>query len=234
MLLPIEVRLRQVGEWSGQFVPAIGAAIYIIALYLFYFQRVSNLLRTRRACDRSFPLEPGDDPAQLRRETSRLMVFLLPVTFILISAVTYDPAALAGVLSRLFFVRRAVVDGLVLHPHTGAKVRCIARVITSDQPGNLLSWLRYLWPVLGLILLVGLAVLAIAGLCLYRGAVRHSSDGFDVAAGGDHPVSPAYRALVFAGRAAPGVSAMRWNVIARCARHAMPARRRIPRLPKTR
>ena len=160
-LLPIEVRLKDVVEWSGQFVPAIGAAIYIIALYLFYFNVFRIFCEPGGLAIVHFGWNP-EATLKLRRETRRLMVAVLPTTFVLISAVTYDPAALAGVLSRLFFVlvllSLAWFFTRILAPKSG-----VLRDFYVSRPNNPLTWLRYLWPALGLILPLGLAILATLG-----------------------------------------------------------------------
>lgn len=159
--LDVETHILQTGEWTGQFVPAIGAAFYRIALYTFYF--VAFLIY----CD------PGGlavnhfgwnraTAKRLRRETRRLMWIFLPAAFLLVVSVTYDPAALAGGFSRLCFVIIMVAlawfFARILSPHHGVTRYDFAA--TRDNPMVLL---RYLWVALGFALPVVLAILATAG-----------------------------------------------------------------------
>jgi potassium efflux system protein len=161
VLAALDIDLDQTAAWSGQFVPAIGAAFYKIALYLFYF------VAFRIFC------EPGglavthfgwnlEETQQLRRETRRLMSVFLPSAFVLVAAVSYDPAALAGGLSRLFFVivllSLAWFFGRILAPRSG-----VLRGYYAARAGSPQAWFRYLWLALGLTLPVMLAVLAILG-----------------------------------------------------------------------
>jgi len=99
---------------------------------------------------------------KLRYQTRRLMSVFLPTGFLLIASVAYDPAALAGGLSRLLFVivmmALAWFFGRILTPASGA-----LREFYSANPGNPLTWFRYLWLALGLTLPVLLGVLAAAG-----------------------------------------------------------------------
>ena len=147
--------------WTGQFVPAIGAAFAGIAIYAFYF------IAFRIFC------EPGGLAAahfgwssssteQLRHQTRRLMTVFLPVGFMLIASTTYDPAALAGGLSRLLFIivlaALAWFFGQVLRPGTGA-----LSTYYATSPKSLLTWFRYVWVFLGLVLPIVLAVLATVG-----------------------------------------------------------------------
>ena len=160
-LIAFDFKLNQPVEWYGQFVPAIGAALYKIALYLFYFNAFRIFCERDGLAIVHFGWSP-EPTLQLRRETLRLMVVFLPTTFVLIAAVTYDPAALAGGASRLFFVvvliSLAWYFGRILGPKSG-----VLRDFYVARPGNPLTWLRYLWLALGLALPVGLALLAIMG-----------------------------------------------------------------------
>ena len=159
--LDIEIQIYPAAEWSGEFVPAIGAAFYEIALYTFYF------VAFRVFCERcglavthfGWSLATTE---QLRHETRRLMWIFIPAVFLLVAAITYDPAALAGGLSRLcFFIVMAALAwffGRILSPHSGPM-----RDFYIANPGNLLTWFRYLWVGLGLALPIILAVLAAVG-----------------------------------------------------------------------
>ncbi len=147
--------------WTGQFVPAIGAAFSGIAIYVFYF------IAFRIFC------EPGGLAAvhfgwssssteQLRYQTRRLMTVFLPVGFMLIAATTYDPAELAGGLSRLLFIivlaALAWFFGQVLRPGSGT-----LSTYYATKPKSLLTWFRYVWVLLGLVLPIVLALLAAVG-----------------------------------------------------------------------
>ena len=159
--LNLEDSADQSAAWTGQFVPAIGAGFYGIALYAFYF------IAFRIFC------EPGglavahfgwssSTTERLRYQTRRLMIVFLPVGFMLIASTTYDPAALAGGLSRLLFVivlgALAWFFGQVLSPGRGAFSEYYA-----TRPRSILTWFRYVWVFLGLVLPLILAVLATVG-----------------------------------------------------------------------
>ncbi len=159
--IDFETHLYLSEVWTGQFVPAIGAALDKIALYVFYF--VAFRIFT----------EPGglavvhlgwsaETAARLRRETRRLMAVLLPSVFFLIASISYDPAELAGGLSRLFFIvvmfSLAWFFGRILAPRRG-----VLRDFYLHNPGNPLTWLRFLWVALALTLPLMLAVLATMG-----------------------------------------------------------------------
>jgi len=161
VLVALDIELNQLAGWSGQFVPAIGAAFYKNALYLFYF--IAFLIYCER--DGLAVNHFGwsrDMTAQLRRQTRRLMTMFLPSTFILIAAVSYDPAALAGGLSRLFFVivllSLSWYFGRILAPRSG-----VLRGYYVANPGSPLTWFRYVWLSLGLVLPLTLALLAVFG-----------------------------------------------------------------------
>jgi potassium efflux system protein len=147
--------------WTGEFVPAIGAALQKIAIYFFYFSAFRIFCEARGLAIVHFNWN-AETTLQLRRETYRLVVVFMPAVFILISAVTYDPAAFAGGLSRVFFVvvllSLAWYFGRILAPKSG-----VLRELYASRPGSPVSWLRYLWLALGLLLPLSLALLAIAG-----------------------------------------------------------------------
>jgi len=159
--LNLESSADRTVAWSGQFVPAIGAGFSGIALYAFYF------IAFRIFC------EPGglavahfgwstSSTEQLRYHIRRLMVVFLPTAFMLIASITYDPAALAGGLSRLFFIIVLAAltwfFGQVLRPGRGALSEYYAA-----KPRSLLTWFRYVWLFFGLVLPIVLAVLAVVG-----------------------------------------------------------------------
>jgi len=159
--LNLESSADQTVTWTGQFVPAIGAGFSGIALYAFYF------IAFRVYC------EPGglavahfgwseSSAERLRYQTRRLMIFFLPTAFMLIASITYDPAALAGGLSRLFFIivmaALAWFFGRILGPREG-----VLSEFYAANPGNPLAWFRYVWVLLGLTVPAMLAVLAVVG-----------------------------------------------------------------------
>ncbi|TNF89890.1 MAG: mechanosensitive ion channel, partial [Gammaproteobacteria bacterium] len=159
--LDLETHIYQSPVWTGQFVPAIGAAFDQLALYVFYF------IAFRIFCERKglAVVHLGWNPEnteKLRKEIRRLMAVFLPTVFILIAAITYDPAALAGGLSRLFFI--IVMAALawffvsILAPRTG-----VLKDYYLHNPGNPLTWFRFLWVGLALLLPMMLAVLATMG-----------------------------------------------------------------------
>lgn len=159
--LDIETHIYQTADWSGQFVPAIGAAFYAIALYTFYFVAFRIFCEPKGLAVVHFSWDPVTS-AQLRNETKRLLSVFLPAAFILITSVTYDPAALAGGLSRLAFfivlIALAWFFGRILAPRYG-----VMRHYYAENPQNPLTWFRYLWIAVGLLLPVMLAVLATVG-----------------------------------------------------------------------
>ena len=145
--LDLEAALQQSGEWSGQFVPAIGDAFSDLAPYAFYFFAFREFCDDKGFAVTHFKWDLSAT-SQLRDETRRLMLVFLPVIFLLIASTTYDPAALAGGLSRLFFViamlALAWFFGRILTPKNG-----VMREFYSANPTNPLSWFRYLWVLLG-------------------------------------------------------------------------------------
>jgi len=154
-------QVRQDGSWTGQFVPAIGDAFLETALYLFYFVAFRIFCAPVGLAVVHFRWEQSV-ARQLRRETRRLMSVFMPTVFVLIASITYDPAALSGGLSRLFFlivmVSLAWFFGRILGPRRGA-----LGDFYRSNPGNPITWLRYLWLALGLALPVSLAALATMG-----------------------------------------------------------------------
>ncbi len=157
----LETHIYQTGEWTGQFVPAIGVAFYRIALYTFYFVAFRIFCEPGGLAVTHFGWNPAT-AKRLRHETRRLMWIFLPAVFLLVTSVTYDPAALAGGLSRLCFVivmaALAWFFGRILSPHRG--VAGNDHAAKRDNPWVLL---RYLLVALGFALPVMLALLAIAG-----------------------------------------------------------------------
>jgi potassium efflux system protein len=160
-LVGLNIEINHLASWSGQFVPAIGAALYKNALYLFYFIAFRIFCEPCGLAVSHFGWSP-QVAVQLRRETRRLMIVFLPSTFILIAAVSYDPAALAGGLSRLFFVIVLLSLGWffsrIMAPRSG-----VWRRFYADHPDSPLTWPRYLWVALAVILPTLLAGLTIFG-----------------------------------------------------------------------
>ena len=153
--------LEGVVDWTGQFVPSVGDAIYDIALYTFYFVAFRVFCERSGLAVRHFNWSLRSTML-LRRETRRLMLIFLPATFLLIAIVNYHAAALGGAFSRLLIciitIGLAWFFGRILSPANGA-----LRDFYLSGRRNLLTWLRYLWLALGLLLPVSLAVLATAG-----------------------------------------------------------------------
>lgn len=161
VLAALDIELDRSVAWSGQFVPAIGAAFYKIALYLFYFVAFRIFCEPGGLAITHFRWNPAET-RQLRKETRRLMSVFLPSAFVLIAAVSFDPAALAGGLSRLFFVvvllSLAWFFGRILAPKSG-----VLREFYAVRAGSPLTWFRYLWLALGLLLPIMLAILTVLG-----------------------------------------------------------------------
>jgi potassium efflux system protein len=159
--LDIETHIYQSAEWTGQFVPAIGVALYRMALYTFYFGAFLIFCETGGLAVTHFGWNPAT-AKRLRHEVRRLMWIFLPAAFLLVVSITYDPAALAGGFSRLCFVivmaALAWFFARALSPHHGVKRNDYAA--RRDKPAVLL---RYVWVALGSALPVVLAILAIAG-----------------------------------------------------------------------
>jgi potassium efflux system protein len=165
--LDIEAQIYPAAVWSGEFVPAIGAAFFEIALYIFYFVAFRVFCERCGVAVTHFGWNTAT-AEQLRYEIRRLMWIFIPAVFLMVATVIYDPAALAGGLSRLCFVivmaALAWFFGHILSPHRGPM-----RDFYKANPENPLTWFRYLWVGLGLALPVMLAVLATVGY-LYTAA----------------------------------------------------------------
>ncbi len=159
--LDVETHIYQTGVWTGQFVPAIGAAFYRIALYTFYFVAFLIFCDPGGLAVTHFGWNPAT-AKRLRHETRRLMWIFLPTAFLLVASVTYDPAALASGFSRLCFVivmaALSWFFGHILSPQHG-----VTRNYYAANRENPLVLLRYLWVALGVALPVMLAVLATVG-----------------------------------------------------------------------
>jgi potassium efflux system protein len=159
--IDLDDRLGGGVDWTGKFVPSVGDAIYDIALYTFYFVAFRVFCERSGLAVRHFHWSLRST-LLLRRETRRLMTVFLPATFLLIAIVNYHTAALGGGFSRLLIciitIGLAYFFGRILWPAQGA-----LRDFYLSGRSNLLTWLRYLWLALGLLLPVSLAVLATAG-----------------------------------------------------------------------
>ena len=147
--------------WTGQFVPAIGAAFSGIALYTLYFIAFRIFCEPVGLAVAHFGWSLSATE-RLRYQTRRLMGYFLPTAFLLIASITYDPAALAGGLSRLLFIvvlaALAWFFGRILGPRQGVLMEFYAA-----NPGNPLTWFRYIWVLIGLTVPVMLALLAVEG-----------------------------------------------------------------------
>lgn len=159
--LDIEAQIYPAAVWTGEFVPAIGAAFYEIALYTFYFVAFLVFCERGGVAVTHFGWNSATTE-QLRYETRRLMWIFIPAVFLLVAVITYDPAALAGGLGRLCFV--IIMAALawffrrILSPRSGPM-----HDYYITNPENPLTWFRYLWVGLGLALPGMLAVLATVG-----------------------------------------------------------------------
>jgi len=157
----LQTNLYESTDWNGQFVPSIGAAFYDIAFYAYYFLVFRLLCIPGGLVTAHFNWNPSTANL-LRRETLKLMFVFLPVVFVLSATITYEPASLASGFSRLLLclivAALAWFFGRILSPTKGAMSEYY-----QQNPGNPLTWLRYLWYALGLLLPTILAALAIAG-----------------------------------------------------------------------
>jgi potassium efflux system protein len=157
----LNAHLHGAVDWTGQFAPSVGGAIYDIALYTFYFVAFRVFCEPRGLAVRHFHWSLRST-LLLRRETLRLMMVFLPATFLLIAIINYHTSAFGGGFSRLLIciiiLSLAWFFGRVLSPAHGA-----LRDFYRSGRGNLLTWLRYLWLALGLLLPFSLAALATAG-----------------------------------------------------------------------
>ncbi|MCP4769267.1 MAG: mechanosensitive ion channel [Gammaproteobacteria bacterium] len=159
--IAIDTHLYETSDWSGQFVPSIGGAFYDIAVHTFCFVAFRIFCEPRGLAVAHFHWSLSGTH-MLRRETRRLMLVFLPAMFLLISSVNYDPQALAGGFSRLLICINIVAliwfFGRILSPTRGA-----LRDFYLKNRRNPLTWFRYLWLALGLVLPFALAVLATLG-----------------------------------------------------------------------
>ncbi len=157
----LNASLYEAAASSGQFVPAIGTAFAAIALYTYYFLAFRIFCEADGLAVAHFDWN-AEDCERLRIETRRLMAVFLPAAMILVTSITYDPAALAGGLSRVSFVvvmlALAWFSGRIFAPGQG-----IMRRFYAVFPDNPVTWFRYLWLLLGLGLPLALAVLAAIG-----------------------------------------------------------------------
>jgi len=157
----VQPQLYQVTDWSGQFVPSIGGALYDLAFYLFCFSALRLFCDGHGLAVAHFHWSHYST-SLLRRATLCLMAVFLPFVFLLTATINYNPAALASGFSRLLFcvivLSVAWFFGRVLSPSHGA-----LRDFYLANRSNPLTWLRYLWLALGLLIPLLLAVLALGG-----------------------------------------------------------------------
>jgi len=159
--IDIETHLYRVADWSGQFVPSIGGAFYDIALHSFCFVAFRIFCEPRGLAAAHFHWSLSSTE-MLRRETRHLMMVFLPSMFLMLASVNYDHQALAGGFSRLLIcfmiVALAWFFGHILSPARG-----VLRDFYLNNRRNPLTWFRYLWFALGLVLPFALATLAVTG-----------------------------------------------------------------------
>jgi potassium efflux system protein len=146
---------------KGQFVQAVGYAFYRVGLFAFFFEAFYAFCKPYGLTAVHFRWNP-ENTELLAREIRRLALIFLPAAFVVIATTAYDSAALSGGLSRLciliVMIALARLLGRTLAPVSGALSDFYA-----THPASPLTWLRYLWVVLGLALPVVLAGLAIVG-----------------------------------------------------------------------
>ena len=146
---------------TGQFVPAVGYGLYRVGLFAFFFEAFYAFCKPYGLTVVHFRWNPANTEL-LAREIRRLAFIFLPAAFIVLATTFYDPAVLGEGLSRLIFlivmIALARFLGHSLAPTGGALCD-----FYSSNPGSPLTWLRYLWLVLGIALPVALAGLAITG-----------------------------------------------------------------------
>jgi len=154
-------RLYEYPDWGGQFVPSVGSAFSEIALYTFLFIAFRVFCEKGGLATAHFHWSQSST-AILRRETLRLMVIFLPSVYLLGAIINFNPAALAGGLSRLLIfiiiAALAVCFSRILSPVNGA-----LRDFYLANPASPLTWLRYLWFTLALALPFLLVALSTAG-----------------------------------------------------------------------
>jgi potassium efflux system protein len=146
---------------KGHFVSAVGYAFYRVGIFAFFFEAFHAFCKPYGLAVAHFRWNPVNTDL-LAREIRRLAFIFLPAAFIVVTITFYDPGTLAGGLSRLcaLIVMSALAWflGQSLAPKSGA-----LRDFYAAHPGSPLTWLRYLWVVLGIALPVALVGLAIAG-----------------------------------------------------------------------
>lgn len=146
---------------KGQFAPAVGFALYKVGLFVFFFEAIYEFCKPYGLLVAHFRWQVSSTKL-LAREMRRMQMISLPAGFILVTTIIYDPPALVGGVSRLCVVitlaALAWFLGRTLAPSSG-----VPRYYYDTHPRSPLTWFRYLWVVLGLILPVVLAGLSMAG-----------------------------------------------------------------------
>ena len=146
---------------KGQFAPAVGYALYRVALYSFFFEAFHAFCRPHGLAVVHFHWNPSNAEV-LSREIRRLALIFLPAAFIVATSTTYDSGTLGGGLSRIgiliVMIALAWFLGRILVPTNGA-----LRDFYITYPRSPLTWFRYLWVILGIALPLILAGLAIVG-----------------------------------------------------------------------
>ena len=158
--IDVDSPLYQPTDWSGQFVPSMGAALIVVSWYLFYFLALYHLCDRRGLAAAHFHWSTHTTEL-LRRSTAVLMLVFLPSLFLLITSVKYDPSMLAGGFTRFLFI---VSSGALVWYFL--KVLSPTRGALKDYyqtQSTLVSWFRYIWLILGVTLPVGLALLTTFG-----------------------------------------------------------------------
>ena len=145
----------------GEFVPSIGYALYRFGLFAFFFEAFYAICKPYGLTVVHFRWDP-EKTAVLAHEIRRLAFYFLPPAFIVTIINFYDPSLLSSGLSRLcvliVMIALAFFLSRVLAPASG-----VLREFYQSRPRSPLTWFRYLWVALGLVVPIALAGLAIAG-----------------------------------------------------------------------
>lgn len=146
---------------KGLFAPAVGYALYRLALFSFFFEAFHAFCKPYGLAVVHFRWNPSNTEL-LSREIRRFALIFLPTAFIIATTSTYDTSELGGGLNRLcilvVMISLAWFLGRTLVPTNGA-----LRDFYAAYPRSPLTWFRYLWVVLGIALPVVLGGLAIVG-----------------------------------------------------------------------
>ncbi len=119
--------------------------------------------------ERHFGWSPAHT-ALLRRELRRLLIVFAPATFVTVTLIAHDAAALGGGLARAAFAITMVVLALFFHDVLGTR-RGVLCEYYDRNPRSGLARLRLIWPVVGTVVPLALGVLAFAGYLYTAGSL---------------------------------------------------------------